>query len=208
MIWRTRAGSASAGGRGSAICTSRRWCFSSTRGAMSAATSSTVGAQVAAARRDLELAGLDARDVEEVVDEVDEPVGRLQRDRDELELARREVVVLGRLQQLDEALDRRQRAAQLVRRRRDEVALGLLEARALGDVAQRPDDAALGAREARRGDRDRDAVVLDGDLAGQRGVERRQRARAAVGRAARAQLARRAGPRAGSSRRRRRARRR
>ena len=42
MICRTRAGSASAGGRGSAICTSRRWCFSSTRGAMSAATSSTV----------------------------------------------------------------------------------------------------------------------------------------------------------------------
>ncbi len=41
-ICRTRAGSASAGGRGSEISTTRRWPFSSTRGCMSAATSSTV----------------------------------------------------------------------------------------------------------------------------------------------------------------------
>ncbi len=41
-IWRTRAGSASAGGRGSEICRSRRWRFSSSRACMSAATSSTV----------------------------------------------------------------------------------------------------------------------------------------------------------------------
>jgi hypothetical protein len=71
-------------------------------------------AQVDAARMDLELAGLDARDVEQVVDELHEPVGRLQRDPDELPLAVGEVLVVGRPQQLDEALDRGQRAAQLV----------------------------------------------------------------------------------------------
>ena len=138
-------------------------------------------AQVDAAGMDLELARLDARDVEQVVDELDEPVGRLQRDPDELPLALGEVLGVRRLEQLDEALDRRQRAAQLVRCRRHEVALGLLEPRALGDVAQRPDDAAVGSREARGRDRERDiALTADEDLACERLVELRQRAVRAV----------------------------
>ena len=77
--------------RGSARRGAGAW--PATRGAISAATSSTVVAQVDAARLDLELAGLDARDVEQVVDELDEPVGRLQRDADELALALGEVLV-------------------------------------------------------------------------------------------------------------------
>ena len=157
-------------------------------------------AQVDAARVDLELAGLDAGDVEQVVDELGEPVGRLQRDVDELELALGEVLVVGRLEQLDEALDRRQRAAQLVRRGGDEVALGLLQARALGDVAQRPHDAAVGARQARGGDGEREVALAP---------DRRPRARArrrpaAAGCPGRGRARRRAAPgrarsRAGSS---------
>jgi hypothetical protein len=44
-------------------------------------------AEVGRAQVDLEAAGLEARDVEQVVDEVDEPVGRLADDVDELPLA-------------------------------------------------------------------------------------------------------------------------
>src|SRR5206468_2911876 len=77
------------------------------------------------------------------------------------------------------------------RRRRDEVALGLLEAGALGDVAQRPHDAAVRARQPRRRDRQREvAVALHGDLAGERVLEVRQRAVRAVPRAAGGQAAR------------------
>ena len=68
------------------------------------------------------------------------------------------------LQQLDEALDRGQRAAQLVRGGRHELALGPLQPGALGDVAHGPDDAVGLAARAGRGDRQRPAVVLDHGL--------------------------------------------
>src|SRR6185312_6980132 len=60
---------------------------------------------------DLDVIGFDPRDVEQVVDQVDEPVGRLQDDVDELPLAIGHA--LGRaFQQLHEPLDRGQRTAQ------------------------------------------------------------------------------------------------
>ena len=149
MIWRTRPGRRARAGAARRSATTSRWLLLGDARLHERGDLLDRRAQVAAARLDLELAGLDPRDVEQVVDEVDEAVGRLQRDLDELLLALGEVVVLGRLQQLDEALDRRQRAAQLVRGGRDEVALGLLQARALGDVAQRP-DACRRRRPARR----------------------------------------------------------
>ena len=107
-------------------------------------------ADVDRAAVDLDVVGLDARDVEQVVDELDEPVGRAQDDLDELALALGHV--LGRaVEQLDEALDRGQRAAELVRGGGDELTLGALEPSPLGDVADRPDDAVgLGSRAAPR----------------------------------------------------------
>ncbi len=124
---------------------------------------------------DLDMVGLDPRYVEQIVDEVDQPVGGAQDDLDELALTRRHVLRRAG-EQLHEPLDRRQRAAELVRRGRDELRLRALEPRALGHVADGPDDAVMAAAERCRGDRQRPSVVLDDRLRRQRRVERRQRA--------------------------------
>ena len=79
-------------------------------------------------------------------------------------------------QQLDEALDRGQRAAQLVRGGRDELALQPLQPRALGRVAHGPGDAGV-AGELRGGEDERAAVVLERDLAAERVRRRRQHRR-------------------------------
>ena len=100
------------------------------------------------------------------------PVGRLEDDLDELALALAHA--LGRaVEQLDEALDRRQRAAQLVRGGRGELALGPLEPRSLGRVADRPHERRRLVGEHRGGHGQRAALVLDDRLA------RRARRRAA-----------------------------
>src|SRR2546423_1672111 len=67
-------------------------------------------AHVGRARLDLEAAGLDAGHVEEVVGELDEAVGRDEDGVDEVAVARAQLVGA---EELDEALDRRERAAQL-----------------------------------------------------------------------------------------------
>jgi hypothetical protein len=85
--------------------------------------------EVEQARVHLHLAGLQARGVEQVVHEVDEAVRALEDHSDELLLASAEG--LGAAEQLDEALDRRERAAQLVRGGGHEVRLHPVEARAL-----------------------------------------------------------------------------
>ncbi len=78
----------------------------------------------------------------------------------------RSVMALGRArEQLDEALDRGERTAQLVRGGGHEVALGPLEPGAFGHVAHRPHDA-VGAGAERRGhDAERAPAVLDDRLA-------------------------------------------
>ena len=149
-IWRTRAGSASAGGSVAAqlelellalLVDARAHQRRRPRGRPRARS---VGAAV-----DLDAARLDARDVEQVVDEVDEAVGR-QRRRCRRTRAGASVSDSSAAQQLDEALDRGQRAAQLVRGGGDELALQALEPRALGRVAHRPGDAGVACRAARR----------------------------------------------------------
>ncbi len=103
-------------------------------------------ADIDRAARDLDAVGLDPGHVEQVVDELDKPVGRAQDDVDELALALGHVLGAP-FEQLDEALDRGQRAAQLVRGGRDELALGPLEPGTLGDVTHGPHDAVdLGCR--------------------------------------------------------------
>ncbi len=126
-------------------------------------------ADVDRAAVDLDVVGLDPRDVEQVVDELDQSVGRLEDDLDELALALGHALRRA-LEQLDEALDRRQRAAQLVRRGRDELALGALEPGALAHVADGPDDALVRAPELGGRDRQRAPVVLDQHLALERGL--------------------------------------
>jgi hypothetical protein len=71
------------------------------------------------------LVGAQPGDVEQFVDKVDEPIGGAADDLDELSLARRDRVGVGATgQQLGEALDRGQRAAQFMRRGRHEIAAG------------------------------------------------------------------------------------
>ena len=128
---------------------------------------------------DLDVIGLDARHVEQVVDEVDEAVGRLEDDLDELALSLGHALRRA-LQQLDESLDRRQRAAQLVGGRRDELALGALEPGALAHVADGPHHAVgLGAQWRRVHGKD-SVVVFDDGLPAQRLLDRRKRAVVAV----------------------------
>ncbi len=124
---------------------------------------------------DLDVVGLDPRHVEQVVDELDEPVGRLEDDVDELALALGHV--LGRaLEQLDEALDRGQRTAQLVRGGRDELALGPLEASTLAHVPHGPHDSRVVVAEVGGGHSERAPVEIDQHLALQRGLLGGQRA--------------------------------
>jgi len=82
-------------------------------------------AQVEVVRRDLKLAGLNLREVEDVVDEVEQ---QLRRERRELQVAPRR----GRQRrhaprQVEHAQDAAERRAQLVREGRDEDVLGVLE---------------------------------------------------------------------------------
>jgi hypothetical protein len=88
---------------------------------------------------ELHVVGLELGDVEQVVDEVDQTVGRQQDDPHELALARRQPLRVA--EQLDVSLDRGERAAKLVRRRRHELRLRPLEPSPLADVANRPDHA-------------------------------------------------------------------
>ena len=121
------------------------------------------------------LARLQARDVEQVVHELHEPVRAQEDDLDELPFPVAQRV--GAPEQLDEPLYRRERAAQLVGCGGHEVRLDALEPRALGDVPQRPDDSGVLPRaEPRRRDGQRPVVALDGDLAGERILDSRQRA--------------------------------
>ena len=130
-IWRTRAGSASASGRSAGhVELEPLGLLVDPRAHQRGDLADGVG-HVGRPAVDLDAAGLDARDVEQVVDQVDEPVGGQLDDLDELALAVVEVGAGGG-EQLDEALDRRQRAAQLVRGGGDELALEPLEPDALG----------------------------------------------------------------------------
>jgi hypothetical protein len=106
----------------------------------------------------LDVAAVDPRQIEQVVDELGEP--RALALDDVLRSRRARIAVRGHpLQQLDRAADRRERIAQLVRERREKRALALLEIAdrrrrllALGDVDARADvarEAAI-AVEARR----------------------------------------------------------
>ncbi len=185
-IWRTRTGSArtlgSPGGRSS----TRRWSFSSTRGPISTATSSITAGQVEQAGVDLHPAGLQPGHVQQVVHQLHQPVGALQHHVHELALA----VAQGLRppQQLHEALDRGQRAAQLVRGGGHEVALHPLQPRPLGDVADGPHQArAAGRGQAAGGGRQRPAADLDRHVAGQAQLGLGQRAVARVGVDARGQ---------------------
>ena len=74
-IWRTRAGSARAKRSAGAISTSSRWSRASKRGRISVGDLAHGLGDRDRPALDLELAGLDAGDVEQVVDEVDEPLG-------------------------------------------------------------------------------------------------------------------------------------
>ena len=122
---------------------------------------------------DLNPVGLDPRHVQQVIDEIDEPIGGAQNDVDELALAVGHVL-RGAVEQFDEALDRGQRTAKLVRCGGHEIALGLLEPSALAHVAHRPDDAVGLTAKRRGGHRERTAAVLDDRLAAERGLDRRQ----------------------------------
>ena len=163
-IWRTRPGSASAGAWSARRTSSRCWRLASDPRVHQLHDLVHDLADVDRAPVDLDVVGLDPRDVEQVVDEVDESIGRFEDDVDELALALGHA--LGRaLEQLDEPLDRGQRAAQLVRGGRDELALGALEPGALAHVADRPDDALVVGSELRGGHGERAPVVLDQHLA-------------------------------------------
>ncbi len=74
---------------------------------------------------EVDATGLDARDVEHVVDELDEAVGVLLDDREELLLDVVDLAGIAVQDEVDVALDRRQRRAQLVADRRDELVLHL-----------------------------------------------------------------------------------
>ena len=117
---------------------------------------------------DLQVAGVETRDVQERVDDRRQPL-RLRRDvaqeRTPLLLAEEHVLAQERL---GEAVDRRERAAQLVRHRRDELALHLLDEPLGRDVAEREDAARHGTRgiaHHRLGDREPDLLgaALDRD---------------------------------------------
>src|SRR5947209_15957139 len=71
------------------------------------------------------------------------------------------------LEQLDEALDRGERAAQLVRGRGHELALGPLEPGPLAHVAHGPHHPGVGAAEAGGRDGQRSSAVLDQRLLAQ-----------------------------------------
>ena len=116
---------------------------------------------------DLHVVGLDAGHVEQVVDQLDQPVGRLQDDLDELALAIGHVV-RGALEQLDEPLDRGEGAAQLVRGGGHELALGPLQTRTLAHVVHGPHHARALVAEAGRGNRQRASAVVDHLLPGER----------------------------------------
>ncbi len=128
----------------------------------------------------LDRARLDAGDVQQIVDELDESLGRDLHDADEVALARREALRVR--QQLDEPFDRGERAAQLVRRGRRELALQALQARALGDITDR-DDVAAAVLERGSGDRERPSIGFGRDLAGEGVAERdgQDRGAAALG---------------------------
>ncbi len=164
MIWRTRPGSASASGIVGATNTPSCWPFSSKRGRISSTISCTASPTSIGRQLDVDPVGLDPGHVEQVVDELHQALGRAGDDVDELPLAVGQAL-RGAREQLDEPLDRGQRAAELVRGHRHEVGLRPLQARALADVAQRPHRPLAGAAELRRGDRQRAAVVLDRLLA-------------------------------------------
>ena len=126
----------------------------------------------------LHLARLQPRDVQQVVDQLDQAVGAGEDDLGELALATGQA--LGAHEQLGEALDRSERAAQLVGRGGHEIGLHALEPGALGDIPDRPHHPAARAL-SRRGDRQRAITVVAHDLAGQRLLERRQGLPLAVG---------------------------
>ena len=102
----------------------------------------------------LDLSRLDLLQVENVVDEPDQPIGVLSRNAGEVARFRRQLANGAGLHETERSANRRQRRPQLVRDDRHELALDSIELLPLGDVAH---DAAEGGPVAI-------ADTLDGDL--------------------------------------------
>ena len=86
---------------------------------------------------DEQRVGLETREVEEVLDELEEPLRLLGQHLAQLGLALRRKLARALLERLHGAVDRRHRGAQLVRRERGELALQLIQATELA-VLDRP----------------------------------------------------------------------